>query len=372
LYHPNKVKNKPKLKDDLDDDHNDMVGHDDDHNDMVGHESPAVDPLSIYFTRNESTKYFRQRNMGRSGLSFLAARSTFKNELVSSELDDIDVELSYQLAKLCFSITRLERDNLAIIFRLICKKADSRQSEMNEKQSSTKQSGFRFSVVLPQTSHMLRSRFIHGRSAYVPNLPHPSIEMVGEYAYVPLHDCVADLLAHGVMIDPVTRPDMEGVVRRVGESPRCQEVAEHVSSLHGEVDFTLWITEWSDSFDPNNSTNNNRGSVHVKTITISCPQNIGNPRYSTYTVCIGHSKGDLSQVEDRFEKDLARFREPTKKMFYHGGLKRMVSVHVELIASVQDQPERRASNCLMLGSSRFFARWGYSIDLKSVQKLLPS
>ena len=114
--------------------------------------------------------------------------------------------------------------------------------------------------------------------------------------YVPLHDCVADLLAHGVMIDPVTRPDIEGVVRRVGESPRCQEVAEHVSSLHGEVDFTLWITEWSDSFDPNNSTKNNRGSVHVKTITISCPQNIGNPRYSTYTVCIGHSKGGLLKL----------------------------------------------------------------------------
>jgi hypothetical protein len=168
--------------------------------------------------------------------------------------------------------------------------------------------------------------------------------MIGNYAYVPLYDFVADLLAHGVLTNPVTPPDVDGFIRRIKESPRFQEVSNKVSLLHGPVYFTLWITEWSDAFDPHNSTKNNCGSVHVKTITIESPQKGSNPRYSTYTICIGHSKGDLSKVEGRFANDLNEVPVQPTWMYYHGGLKRIVSVHVELIASIQDQPEHQASN----------------------------
>jgi hypothetical protein len=41
-------------------------------------------------------------------------------------------------------------------------------------------------------------------------------------------------------------------------------------------------------------------------------------------------------------------------------------MYLELVASLQDQPECRASNCLMLGSGRYSARWGYSADISSL------
>jgi hypothetical protein len=41
-------------------------------------------------------------------------------------------------------------------------------------------------------------------------------------------------------------------------------------------------------------------------------------------------------------------------------------VHLELVASLQDQPEHRASNYLMLGSGKYSTRWGHSADISSL------
>ena len=40
--------------------------------------------------------------------------------------------------------------------------------------------------------------------------------------------------------------------------------------------------------------------------------------------------------------------------------------------SLKDQPERRSSNCILLGSSNYTARWGYSGDLYQSYKQIPS
>ena len=48
-----------------------------------------------------------------------------------------------------------------------------------------------------------------------------------------------------------------------------------------------------------------------------------------------------------------------------------IKVHFEIIAFLGDQPERRSMNYLMLGNSRFGARYSYSVDLESIAKHLP-
>jgi hypothetical protein len=40
-------------------------------------------------------------------------------------------------------------------------------------------------------------------------------------------------------------------------------------------------------------------------------------------------------------------------------------------ASLQDQPERRKSNYIMLGGSKFTARWGYSLDINQLRQYIP-
>jgi len=58
--------------------------------------------------------------------------------------------------------------------------------------------------------------------------------------------------------------------------------------------------------------------------------------------------------------------------FYHGTLKKNVTVYLELLVSMQDQPERRAANYIMLGSSTYTARWGVSLNTMEVACNIPS
>ena len=61
----------------------------------------------------------------------------------------------------------------------------------------------------------------------------------------------------------------------------------------------------------------------------------------------------------------ARIRAPTPKFYSkkHGGV---LTVHLELISSLADQPMRRFMNGLIAGNGTYGARFGMSIDLASV------
>jgi hypothetical protein len=138
-----------------------LHGYDD--TQMVVNNFTSGQQVDIDFTRKETTNYFLQMHMPISGLSFLATGSAFKNDLVAPDLDDIDSQLSYQLAKLYFSITRLQRDNLAEVLELICIKNEPIKSI----DSIIPEPTYKWSIELPQTSSLLRNRSITGRTSYV-------------------------------------------------------------------------------------------------------------------------------------------------------------------------------------------------------------
>jgi hypothetical protein len=72
---------------------------------------------------------------------------------------------------------------------------------MHEKQSLT------IPTVLPCSSQLMRSLYMKRKNAILPNLPRPSIRMIDEHAYVSLHDCVADLLGHGLDVQHISEID---------------------------------------------------------------------------------------------------------------------------------------------------------------------
>ena len=47
-------------------------------------------------------------------------------------------------------------------------------------------------------------------------------------------------------------------------------------------------------------------------------------------------------------------------------------MYLELLVSLQDQPERRSANSIMLGGSTYTARWGYSLNVAAVSSKIPS
>ena len=110
----------------------------------------------------------------------------------------------------------------------------------------------------------------------------------------------------------------------------------------------------------------------IKVISISPPHNDKKYYHNSYPIAIGPKKNDHEKVEMRFAKELESFKSSPLPLFYHGGLKRMVRVYVDILLTMQDQPERRSANHLLGGNSNYTARWGYSFHLKSTYSKIPA
>ena len=61
----------------------------------------------------------------------------------------------------------------------------------------------------------------------------------------------------------------------------------------------------------------------------------------------------------------------TDNKFYSAKNNKTITVHFEIIAFLDDQPERRSINKLMLGNSIFGARYLYAVNVKSIARILP-
>jgi hypothetical protein len=213
---------------------------------------------------------------------------------------------------------------------------------------------------------MIRSQFLEGRYAYIPNIPIPQFEMVGRYLYVSLQSVVAHIMAHGIpLLCLKKRTDDSDIVQYLSESYKASIVLDNALRIYPNYDIITFVTEWSDSFDANTSTKNNRGSVYVRSISFAKPDDSSWPiSFYTYPICIGPSKGDKTVVESRFSDELENFKQNTPLQFLDGASKVMKSIYVDLLCSIKDQPERRSSMCMRMGNSRHTPRWGYCFDYR--------
>jgi hypothetical protein len=71
---------------------------------------------------------------------------------------------------------------------------------MDERRSSS------WHTQLPQTSSLMRSLCMEVKYAMLPNLPRPSVHFIDDHACVRLHDCLANLLGHGFLLDSIQHP----------------------------------------------------------------------------------------------------------------------------------------------------------------------
>jgi hypothetical protein len=215
-----------------------------------------------------------------------------------------------------------------------------------------------------------------GKDALIPNLPRPTVQIVEEHAYISLRDCVADLLGHGLETDFITEVGTTDNVVEVSQIGQCmfsQAIYKRGKDTHGSVPFIcLYVLEWSDGFEPSISTKANRGSCWIKSVTISPTHSAMHKLTHTYPIAIGPESENHACIEEKFMEELEMFKHGTNVSFYHGRLQRNVIVYLELLVSLQDQPERRSANYVMLGGSRYTARWGVAIDLAAVASNIPS
>ena len=199
----------------------------------------------------------------------------------------------------------------------------------------------------------------------------PSVIKIGDYSYVSLLSIISNFLAQDFAYEEINdSPNISDGVTSVSNSPiakkllhRSKQRLKEKAPCSDTSDLvTLYLFEWSDGFEPN-SIKSNRGSVWAKTVTISPT---GDARHNTYPLAFGPAKGDRLELDERYKKDLQSLREGPLHEMYNGRTKRMCYVHVELIASLQDQPERRDVTCISRGNSLYTSCFGYLVNLKKL------
>ena len=131
-----------------------------------------------------------------------------------------------------------------------------------------------------------------------------------------------------------------------------------MAGLGGDSSLCLYVVEWSDAFEPSSSAKSNRGSVWLKTVTISPPHDKLHSMTNTYPIAVGPHDVDHEEVEKLFAEELKQFRSGNDVLFYHGKLMKNVKVYLELLCSLQDQQERRSCNYIAMGNSHYTATWG--------------
>jgi len=329
----------------------------------------SVSTLSAeLFPRRENFRYFSNQNSDNNGISYLIGRSCFNDDSIGQDLDSLDVDINFLIAKLCLNLSRGERDQLSEILRLVTQKF------LKDRKSHP------LSIHLPQTPSSVRQRFMEGTFAVLPNLPHPDVKTLGEFSFVSLKECVQDLLAHGVSIEKIQQSadDTEennnnNVVRKVRECKESKALYNRSQSLSEIPDIVISIFVWSDAFEPNTSSKQNRGSVYLKTVSFVRPEfSTANPNAYTYCVAVGPVKSDREVVERKFYEELESFSTTPLPRFFSKEENKVCTVYLEVLCVLQDQPERRKVNYLAYGNSNFHGRWGWSCDFKSLSTVLPS
>ena len=109
----------------------------------------------------------------------------------------------------------------------------------------------------------------------------------------------------------------------------------------------------------------------MKTVTFGAPRKDRNSFHHTHVIAVGPDHADHRVVEAQFKQELDYMRDNDLHIHSkaHGGF---LSVHVELMATLADQPARREANWLSHGNGTYGARFGVAADLHSLMAGVPA
>jgi hypothetical protein len=99
-------------------------------------------------------------------------------------------------------------------------------------------------------------------------------------------------------------------------------------------------------------------------VTISPPHSSQHSVSHSYPIAIGCKDGDRTCIEHNFAAEFKKFSSGESLSFYCGNVKGTVSL--------QDQPERRSANYIMLGRSNYTVRWVHALDFAAVASEVPA
>ena len=318
---------------------------------------------------SSSTYFWEEYNSRNGGLRSIVARSEFGMSTVGNDISMPDIRFVTETARFCHTLSRGQREDFARILRMTVAKTIQDNSRNNVKRP--------WKVAIPTTMLHIRQNITDYSDAFLNLLPMPRVESIGsigsKFAYISLREIVQNFLAFGYELVKYSQ-NHDGKVTQIVDCLHCRRRYKEIQAMYSVPVLVLWIIEWSDGYDPHSFSKANRGSAWTKVITFVPPHNKTNSIEYTYPVALGLSSGNRDVVESKFRDELLELSDATclKNVFYSATHKGFIRVHVELLVSLMDQPERRSATSISRGNSNVASRWGYSVSLNDVQhKLVP-
>jgi hypothetical protein len=343
-------------------------------------------PEDFPFCRPASQNYFFHNQEKGGGIAYLAGKAGCElDNIEAGDIHPLEAKMIAQTAQLATDLGITNRNRLADLTNTVTEVV--RMQTMDDLGLLDKHEQHDFHIRPICCPIELRSSIMEGQYAFVPNLPHPEPHECEGHAYCLPTDCLQDSLASGHDLEHLL-PNGDGSSERVPEYPisqingtsmcRCLfdiNVAGTEAALQvTPIDIYLWLAEWSDDFEPNNSIKGNRGSVWIKTLTVSPRPGSRHKLLHTYPIAVGSKKADHEPLEDIVAANLSLLSSPVGVVMYSKSLGGLVRLRAKMFVSLQDQPERRGSNQLMAGNSIYHARFGYAApwtDFKDVLRPCP-
>ena len=321
-------------------------------------------------TNPSMKKYFAY--IGREQASdYLVSMAQFHSDAYVGKMSKEEVDVHVNFASILMKTSRLEIPQLlSTIEKIVNVRVKQTLQEKQLMNNSDLVSPTRTQIPLTESS--VRSLYLKGKYSLIENLPRPKVSMLedGKHAYVSLYDIIQDAFGHGLDIlnlnETKKMKSASSDIMNIHESKR----AELIKNSSPKDAFVFLLFEWRDDAKGNRGMRNN-GSMWVRTVTFLSGSS-NNTRFHTYPVSIGPKDADHDIVEDRFKEELKTLKNHAIKHYvYSSVLGKDIRVYGDVFASLMDQPERRSSNSLMLGNALFASRWGYSMNLKKLQNVLP-
>ena len=242
-------------------------------------------------------------------------------------------------------------------------------------------------IRLPTTLEDFDRLFLTGKNSILPNLPHPVPRSSGDttHSFVSLKDILANEFGKAVSFDDYEFMSKVYVgsadpVPSISATQHAKNMLIQMKNNNNEKELgdpdvysiNLWLREWRDDFDPNNS-KSSRNQVWCNTYTV-CPPSEGNSNGSnTYFVGLSSKGDDHNEVEEFLAQELNSLSEEGIQL-YHGGMRRIVHVRINKLLISVDRPERTSMFQVGDHNGTYSACWGYATSVDSSCKInhLPS
>jgi hypothetical protein len=323
-------------------------------------------------------KHDIQNAIGGGGASALVTRAITGTDDSPIVVHPKDVNFHVSICKFVRMLSRSEQVAFAEIISLSEDVVKDRYCRDKDATVSSNLKDLYLPSQLPTNYNFIDRTYIRGKYALLQCLPYPSVKKVVDHGYVSGKDNVSHLLAfsskYRCMMTSDIAERLNSHVHHISESDAVREVLGRAAIACGGNDIVvLFCMEWSDDFDPATSSKQNHRSCWIKTITVLpgyCTyQKIGES--STFPIAIGKKNSNHQCVEKLFSDEMTELRSGNFKCYNkHTGS--FVHVYMEIVASLQDQPEQRSCNALMLGYGKYSSRWGFTGDLATVAHHIPS